>query len=164
MSAEPESKKQGDCYSAAYGCMQVFATARAGGEPALAGAKIFLVHGSVITRADSLFGKRIDHAWIEIERPGKCVVFEFANNKQGAKQKGEWVREIQAIEEKRYTPEEAGNETGGVSPPHYGPWHREPREAVVEAEAEAQAGAGRMANDARLGNGRGAAEKGVEAI
>lgn len=117
----------GNCYQAAYECAQAIAQAQAAGETALAGARVFLVHGSVVTRAQSLSGKRIDHAWVEIERPGKCVVFEFASNKEEAKEKIAWTSDLQAKEEKRYTPEEAKQEAYRVSPPHYGPWHREPR-------------------------------------
>jgi len=106
----------------------VYAKARvAGEEQALAGAKIFLVHGSVVTRAESLSGKRIDDEWVEIDWPGKCVVFEFANKKEEAKDKSAWTSDLQAKEEKGYMPEEAKQEAYRVSPPHYGLWHREPR-------------------------------------
>lgn len=121
----------GDCYKAAFECVQVYGQAKKdGADPSLADAKIFLVHGSVITHAESLTGMRIDHAWIEVEWPGKCMVFEFANKKQEAKEKSEWVRELCAEEEKRYAPEEASKEAHRVSPPHYGPWHREPRKPI----------------------------------
>ena len=138
-----ESKQRGNCYQAAYECAQAYARAQqSGAEPALAAAKIFLIHGSVITRAESLAGKRIDHAWIEIEWPGKCVVFEFSNQKEEAIEKGEWVRELNAVEEKRYTPEQASDKAHTVSPAHYGPWHREPHDPAAGAEGGCQAGGG----------------------
>lgn len=117
----------GNCYQAAHECAQAIARAQSAGETGLAGANIFLVHGSVVTRAESLSGKRIDHAWGEIKWPGKCFVFEFANRKEDAKEKTAWASDLQAKEEKRYTPEEAKQEAHRFSPPHYGPWHREPR-------------------------------------
>lgn len=121
------TKEQGNCYEAAFQCVQqCWKAQQSGTDPSLAGAKIFLVHGSVITNEESIAGKRIDHAWMEVEWPSECVIFEFANKKQDAMEKSKWVRELHAEEEKKYTPEEAYIK----SKPHYGPWHREPREPI----------------------------------
>lgn len=120
---------KGDCYKAAYETVQALrATQTRGEEPSLQTAQLSLVHGSVVSQAGPVAGRRIDHAWVEIAWPGTRCVFEFANGKQDAKETTAWLKELQAQEEMRYLPEDARTKAYSFDPPHYGPWHREPLE------------------------------------
>ncbi len=124
-SATPPQK--GNCYEAAYETVQgLRSTQEKGGDPSLQNAQLFLVHGSVVSQAGPVAGKRIDHAWVEIAWPSTRVVFELANGKQEAKETRLWSEELQAQEEMRYLPEEARATASSFDRPHYGPWHREP--------------------------------------
>lgn len=128
-SGEGTSPQMGECYKRAYERLQELRAAqKAGSEPGLEKAELFLVHGSVVTRAEHLYGKRIDHAWVEMALPGGCVVLEYSTPTPDYQEKSQWIKALQAIEEKRYTPEEAFELAHALDPlkPNSGPWHREP--------------------------------------
>ena len=116
---------KGECYKRAYEFVNALRKQQVQGtEPVLKDAKLLLVHGTVVTQAKSIAGKRIDHAWVEIHWPQRCQVFEFANEVPEAEEKTIWVKKLQAVEETRYTPEEAVARAFSLNPPHYGPWHK----------------------------------------
>lgn len=119
--------QKAECYKTAYRFMQDSQAAqKAGAEPGLEKARFFLVHGSVVSRAEHPACKRIDHAWIEMVLADKCFVLEFSSPKPDYREKSAWAKELNAIEERRYTAEEAWAEAHKCDKPQSGPWHREP--------------------------------------
>ena len=105
---------KGDCYQAAYNAAQ-------GAYDALAAwpddqRKVFLVHGDVIPPSGASAGKRIGHAWVEVDDR----VMERSNGQDCRVSRDSYYRRFQARPRFRYSPEEANLKlllTG-----HYGPW------------------------------------------
>jgi len=106
-------KSKGDCYRTA----QKTAEALVGCCLSQSGEvkPVAVIHGSV--RHSS--GRRIDHAWVEI---GDDQVIDRCCGDASEFVKEDYVRKAQAIEEVRYSVEEALEH--GARSGHWGPWHK----------------------------------------
>jgi hypothetical protein len=107
----------GDCYQAARNTLFELWLRRERGDPSIKDVR--LVHGTIVPGRDDAAGKRIDHAWVELN--GDTVV-ERSNGNDITMGKDEYCRLLQAVEDARYTLEETYREMNRAN--HFGPWHK----------------------------------------
>lgn len=125
---DQSQSKKGECYIRAYEAILGLERRKKLGDSDLVGASLHLIHGTVVSQHPSIRGQRIDHAWVEMTQTGKSVIVDLATNPPTAMEASEWRTQIEAIEERRYTPEQARLAVENATPrPHAGPWHREPK-------------------------------------
>ena len=78
--------------------------------------KIFLVHGDVIPPSGPSAGKRVNHAWVEVDD----TVLERSNGQDRKASRGGYYQRFQARARVRYSAEEAILRM--LRTEHYGPW------------------------------------------
>ena len=114
---EQPSEVTGDCYQAARSTLLDYWLLRHKGDPGVK--DVFLVHGTIVPKLGPAASRRIDHAWVEVN--GDTVV-ESSNGRNITTSKAKYVELIQAVEDARYTLEEAYRELNRTG--HCGPWHK----------------------------------------
>jgi hypothetical protein len=106
-------KPKGDCYRSALTTAEALVDCCL--SPSGAVKPVAVVHGSVLHSS----GRRIDHAWVEI---GDQEVIDRCCGNSSEIAKKDYVKKTQAVEEARYSVEEAM--VLGVKSGHWGPWHK----------------------------------------
>lgn len=110
---------KGDCYKVSYENAQELQTIKLSGKKTNQGSSansVYIVHGTVIPPDGPFKGKKIKHAWVELNG----LVIERSNGNTEHLTLQQWREEYGAKEEIRYTFEEAEIEIKKAS--HYGPW------------------------------------------
>jgi hypothetical protein len=109
MSGQPK----GDCYRTALNTAQALVGCCL--SPLGEVKSVAVIHGSVFHSS----GRRIDHAWVEI---GDDEVVDGCCGIASEIAKEDYVKKTQAVEEARYSVEQALEH--GVKSGHWGPWHK----------------------------------------